>query len=136
MDSPLWNTSPTKQQPWPEGNSSLVLICRTVQLSEPSVCLCVVCLSFWSVPVSLPVLFRNPLCSGYLRFLCFFDLCQCRLCSSALILYYRNLSAVGSVHPSGLGRAREGCGRGGYAARQSHLCKSVDNRGNDCRVSI
>lgn len=103
-----------------------------------------VCLSVfvWSVclsgpfPVSLPVLFRNPLCSGYQRFLCFFDLCQCKLCSCAFILYYRNLSAVGSVHPSGLGRAREGCGRGGYAARQSHICKSVDNRGNDCRVSI
>lgn len=33
-----------------------------------------VCLSVcvWSVPVSLPALFRNPLCSGYLRFLCFF----------------------------------------------------------------
>lgn len=53
MDSPLWNTSPTKQQPWPEGNSSLVLICRTVPLSELSVFLSVPGLSGLFLPVRL-----------------------------------------------------------------------------------
>lgn len=43
---PLWSTSPTKQQPWPVGNSSLVLICH---LSDPSVSglflsVCLLCL--------------------------------------------------------------------------------------------
>lgn len=62
-DLPLWNTSPTKQQPWPEGNSSLVLICLTVHFSGLFFCLCLFCLFFYSVPVSRPALFMNPLCS-------------------------------------------------------------------------
>lgn len=52
--------------------SALWTVCLSV--------LCLVCLSFWSFPVSLPVLFRNPLCSGYLRFLCFFLLVTLFLC--------------------------------------------------------
>lgn len=72
----------------------------------------------------------NPLCSVHLFFL-FFDLHLCKLWSCAPWLYYRNFSAVGPVHPSGLGRARERCGRGNYAAGQSPLCKSVGDRVNN-----
>lgn len=114
-DLPLWSTSPTKQQPWPVGNSSLVLICH---LSDLTVLVC------------LPALFMNPLCSVHLCFL-FFYLHLCKLWSCAPWLYCRNLSAVGPVNPSGLGPAGEGCGRGSYAEGQSPLCKSVDDRGND-----
>lgn len=38
-------------------------------------------------------------------------------------LFNRNLPAVGSLHPGGLGGAWEGCGRGDHAARPSPLCK-------------
>lgn len=65
---------------------------------------------------------------------CVLSICAfylCKLWSCAPWLYSRNLSAVGPARPSGLGRAREGCGRGSYAAGQSPLCKSVDDRVNE-----
>lgn len=38
-------------------------------------------------------------------------------------MFNRDLPAVGSHHPGGLGRAGEGRGRRGHAARQSPLCE-------------
>lgn len=78
--------------------------------------------SVWAV--CLPALFT--ICAFYFwTYICV---------SSGLVppwLYYRNFSAVGPGHSSGLGPAREGCGRGSYAAGQSPLCKSADDTLND-----
>lgn len=58
----------------------------------------------------------------------FFHFHVCKLWSW---LYHRYFSAVGPVHPSGLGPAREGRGRRSNAAGQSPLCESVDDGIND-----
>lgn len=120
-DLPLWSTSPTKQQPWPVGNSSQVLICHLSDLSVSGLFLSMylLCLSIHCV-LSICV-----------SFFLFFDLHLYKLQSCAPWLYHRNFSAVGPVHSSGLGRTREGCGRGSYATGQSPLCKTVDDRVND-----
>lgn len=53
---PLWSTSPTKQQPWPGGNSSLVLTCLTHHLSGLFVFMLLsVCLSVCSLHELCPV---------------------------------------------------------------------------------
>lgn len=62
-DLPLWSTSPTKQQPWPGENSSLVRVCLMVHPSNLSGWL--LCFSAWLCL----------LCSGCLSVLFVFYIC-------------------------------------------------------------
>lgn len=96
-DLPSWNTSPTKQQPWPEGNSSLVLIYLTLVCFS----VCLFCLFFYFVPVSRPALFMNPLCSVCLFVLAvfFFYLHLCKLLFLYLIFVLQETFSCG-VNPS------------------------------------